>query len=148
MDRRGIFLKEVIPTFIANSLSGKPLIVRSGTQIIDFVFIDDAIAGLVGIMRCVAKLDERLTDTDINICSGAGCSLTGLANMIRTMTSSLSEIIEVPGLDYQTSKFIGDYSKAKEILGYTPTTPLEVGLKRYLDQVSGNVIEYHRKGSL
>jgi UDP-glucose 4-epimerase len=74
-----------------------------------------------------------------NIGSNRETSVNELAQMIRKLTDSTSEIVRVPyktayGPAFEeTRRRVPDVSRAREILGFEAHTPLEEGLQRTLD---------------
>lgn len=125
----------VIPRFVNNALQGKPLIVNGGSQILDFTYVHDTILGLVSLVSHLENNDPNVQNTDFNFTTGVGCSILDLASMIKSLTSTESEIRKVDAREYDVRKFIGDFAKAKRILGYNPKLRLEEGLHRYIQEV-------------
>jgi nucleoside-diphosphate-sugar epimerase len=128
--------ERVIPRFVNNAFRGEPLVVNGGSQILDFTSVHDTIAGLVSLVSHLENRDPSVQNTDFHFTTGVGCSISDLADMIKTLTSARSKIQKVEAKNYDVHKFIGDFTKAKKILGYDPKVRLEDGLKRYIKEVS------------
>jgi UDP-glucose 4-epimerase len=78
-----------------------------------------------------------------NIGSNRETSVNELAQLIRRLTGSTSEIVHVPyetayGPAFEeTRRRVPDVNRAREVLGFEPATSLEDGLQRTLDWFQG-----------
>jgi UDP-glucose 4-epimerase len=97
----------VIPKFADLAHSGRPLILRGGSQIIDFVWIDHVVDALAraGLGPYVAG--------PVNIGSGKGVTIQELAERVIALTRSRSRLKIVPQDQQEVTRFIADVSKAK-----------------------------------
>jgi dTDP-glucose 4,6-dehydratase len=113
-----------IPTFLRQALEGKPMTVfGTGSQTRSFCYVDDLIRGIVSL----AESDEHLP---VNIGNPEERTLLQLAELIKEMTGSDSEIVfeALPVDDPQVRQ--PDITRAQQILGWEPTVELEDGLAR------------------
>jgi UDP-glucose 4-epimerase len=92
----------------------------------------------------VALMDEpRAVGQVFNIGNGNEISIGDLAERIRTLAGSRSEIVRVPYDEAYEAGFedmprrVPDISKAKALVGYAPTVEL--------DEILTRVIEYFRQ---
>jgi nucleoside-diphosphate-sugar epimerase len=116
----------VIPAFVSRARKGESLEVRGPGQVLDFLDVRDAVRA---ILRSVTKLQSTSRGIDpVNIASGEGCTLRGLADRVVEMTHSRSSIHEVAPAAWTPSKFIADISRAKAVLGWEPSIGLSQGL--------------------
>jgi nucleoside-diphosphate-sugar epimerase len=127
--------QRVIPRFMKSALEGEPLILNGGSQVLDFTFIDDVIDGLTSLISRVGSRTESVINNDFHFCSGQGTSIRELAELIKEVTASKSEIIVSPSKRYDVVRFIGDSSKAQRSLGFRITFNIRSGLKEYADRV-------------
>jgi UDP-glucose 4-epimerase len=82
----------VIPNFVANALAGEPLEVHGdGTQVRCFCHVEDAVRALRGLMDDPATAGEVF-----NVGSNAPIRILDLANRVRELTSSRSDLLFVP----------------------------------------------------
>jgi UDP-glucose 4-epimerase len=82
----------VIPTFVSNALAGRPLEVHGdGTQVRCFCHVDDAIRALKALMDAPETAGEIF-----NVGSSTPIRILDLAQRVREVTSSSSEIVFVP----------------------------------------------------
>ncbi|HEY6961778.1 MAG TPA: UDP-glucuronic acid decarboxylase family protein [Gaiellaceae bacterium] len=120
-----------IPTFLRQALDGKPMTVfGTGSQTRSFCYVDDLIRGLVAL----AESGEHLP---VNIGNPEERTLLELAELIKEMTGSESEIVfeALPVDDPQVRK--PDITRAKQILDWEPAIALEDGLARTIESVPG-----------
>lgn len=117
----------VIPLFLEHSRRNEPLIVYGGTQILDFVWVEDVVDALL------ASAGRSGWSGPVNVGSGFGTSIRELAHEIICRTGSQSSIETRPARSLETCAFIADTSKSKQLLGLaSPSAPLF-----HLDKVIG-----------
>ncbi|MEX2210185.1 MAG: UDP-glucuronic acid decarboxylase family protein [Gaiellaceae bacterium] len=115
-----------IPTFIRQAIEDKPLTVfGSGEQTRSFCYVDDLIRGLV-------ELAESGEHLPVNIGNPDEFTLLELAELVLRLSGSKSELVfeALPVDDPQQRR--PDVTRARELLGWEPTVPLEEGLRRLL----------------
>src|SRR2546421_654974 len=115
-----------IPTFVRQALEHEPLTVfGDGSQTRSFCYVDDLIQGLYAL----AMSGEHLP---VNLGNPTELSLLELAQTVIRVTSSKSEIVfeALPVDDPQVRE--PDITRARQVLGWEPKTPLEEGLRRML----------------
>lgn len=119
----------VIPDFIMK-ISNKPEnfeIWGDGSQIRDFLYVDDLVDGLLLTIEKHAKADP------INIATGVPTSITKLINVISNAYGY------TPIIEYDKTKptmipyRMVDIEKAKNILGWKYSIPLEEGIKKTIE---------------
>jgi nucleoside-diphosphate-sugar epimerase len=130
--------ERVTPRFVGKALRGETLTVYGGDQVLDFTFIDDVVDGLTRLIALIENQDQSVLNNDLHFTTCKGCSIADLARLVNTIVGLGSEIKIMQGRDFDVKRFIGDYSKAKRILGYTPKVSLEDGLRKYIETVAGN----------
>ena len=114
----------VVSNFIIQALLGRDItIYGDGSQTRSFCYVDDLIDGLV---RLMGSPDEVVGP--INIGNPVEFSMLQLANIVRELTGSRSRIVHRPLPQDDPRQRQPDISKAQEILGWKPTTPLKEGL--------------------
>ena len=116
-----------VTTFIVQALAGKPITVHGdGTQTRSFTYVDDLIEGIVRLLR--SDYNEP-----VNIGNPEEYTILELAEMIKEISGSDSEIVFEPRPVDDPAVRKPDISRAKEILGWGPTVPVREGLKRTID---------------
>jgi len=104
-----------------------------GSTARDYTFIDDIIQGVT---------TAACHDADFDIFNLGGSethTLTKLIAQIEQATGKKAEIRNLPDQPGDVPLTYADVSKAREILGYHPTTRLEEGIRKYVDWVNGGV---------
>ena len=121
-------------TFVVHALRGEPLTVYGdGDQTRSFCYVDDMIDGLVKLMNSPHEVTGP-----INLGHTREITILELAGMIIRLTGSKSGIIhkELPKDDPRRRQ--PDVTKAKDVLGWAPSTPLETGIEQtigYFDRL-------------
>ncbi len=115
----------VISVFISALVDGRrPAIYGDGEQTRDFTYVANVVDGVL--RACEAPVSGEV----INVATGGRISLNQLFLAVRDLVgSSLEPTYADPRAgDVQDSQ--ADISKARQLLGYTPTVPFEQGLAR------------------
>jgi len=125
----------VIPNFLVQALTGKPLtIYGDGSQTRSFCYVDDLIDGLYQILLSDFK-------EPINLGNPNEMTIKELAEVVNRLTGNRAGVEYLPDLraaeDPQRRQ--PDISRAKEILGWTPTTDLETGLMKTIEDFRGRI---------
>jgi UDP-glucose 4-epimerase len=127
----------VIPTFVKQALSGRPLTVYGdGSQTRCFGYVKDVVGALVALM----DTDESVGEV-FNIGSTEEVSIMQLAERVKGLTGSKSEIITVPYDEAYEEGFedmprrVPDTSKVAALTGFKPTVTL--------DEILQSVVEYY-----
>jgi len=129
----------VIPNFVRQALAGQPITVfGDGQQSRSFTYVGDVVRAVV------ALIDEpRAIGHVFNIGNGFEITIGDLAERIRTLTGSRSEIVKIPYDQAYEAGFedmprrVPDISKIKALVGYAPTVEL--------DEILTRVIEHFRQ---
>ncbi len=128
----------VIPTFVKQALAGKPITVYGdGRQTRCFGYVGDVVGALVKLMDAEDSVGEVF-----NIGSNEEVSILQLAERVKDLTGSKSEIVFVPYDEAYEEGFedmprrVPDISKIARAVGFHPTIKL--------DGILQSVIDYHR----
>ena len=129
----------VIPTFVRQALAGQPITVfGDGTQARSFTYVGDVVRAVVALMS-----EPRAVGQVFNIGNGAEITIGELAERIKALTASPSDIVRIPYDQAYEAGFedmprrVPDITKINTLVGYTPTVDLE--------EILTSVIEYHRQ---
>jgi len=129
----------VIPKFVFQALKGEPMtIYGDGQQTRCFLHVNDAVDALIGLMEHPKAIGDVF-----NIGSQEEISIEDLSKKVVQMTGSASQITYIPYHQAYEEGFeemyrrIPDITKAKNLIGFTPTVNLE-GILR-------DVIEFYQK---
>jgi len=128
----------VVPTFIKQALTGRPITIHGdGTQSRCFTDVSDVVAALVALMDHPAAVGEVF-----NIGSSEEVLIAALAQRVKTLTGSPSEIVHIPyekayGAGFEDMpRRVPDITKIHALIGYRP--------RKSLDAILGGVIDYFR----
>ena len=125
----------VIPTFVRQALAGQPItIFGDGTQSRSFTFVGDVVRAMVALIN-----EPRAIGQVFNIGNGREITITDLAEKVRTLTGSSSDIVRIPYDQAYESGFedmprrVPDISKIAALIGYAPTVELDEILARVIE---------------
>jgi dTDP-glucose 4,6-dehydratase len=113
-----------VPNFLVQSLRNEPITVYGdGSQTRSLCYVDDLIEGVVRLLR---------TDYSdpINLGSENEVTMNQLAKRIRDLSGSSSEIVFKPLPEDDPRQRRPDLTRARQILRWEPTTPLDAGLNK------------------
>ena len=117
----------VIPTFVKQALANRPITVYGdGTQSRCFCYVGDVVNALMKLMD-----NEKSVGQVFNIGSNQEISIIELANKVKELTNSESEIVLVPYDEAYEEGFedmprrVPDTSKANQHIGFAPSVDLE-----------------------
>jgi len=121
-----------IHKFINLALKGLPLSVYgNGNQLRDFTFVSDIVSGTI------AAAEEKAWGETINLGGGKATKLIDLIGLILKETDSRSRIDHEPPQRGDVIRTTADISKAKELLGYSPSVDLRTGIRRQVEWQTG-----------
>ena len=127
----------VIPTFVRQALAGQPITVfGDGTQRRSFTYVGDVVDGLIGLMN-----EPKAIGQVFNIGNGEEISMRALAEKVKAMTESTSDIVTIPYDQAYEAGFedmprrVPDITKIRGLVGYEPKVQLDEILTRVIDYV-------------
>jgi UDP-glucose 4-epimerase len=127
----------VIPTFVRQALAGRPITVYGdGKQTRCFGYVGDVVGALIKLLDTNDSVGQVY-----NIGSSEEISIAKLAEKIKELTNSDSEIVFVPYDEAYEEGFedmprrVPDTSKIKQLVGFEP--------RMKLDGILQSVIDYH-----
>lgn len=122
----------VISNFITQALRGEPLtIYGDGKQTRSFCYVDDLLRGMMALM------DQDAETGPVNIGNPGEYTMLQLAEeVLQAIPESKSTITFVPLPQDDPKQRCPDITKAKSLLGWSPTIDLKTGLQR--------TVEYYR----
>jgi len=122
------FRGELIPKMIVRAMNRQPLVIfGDGSQTRDFVYVEDA-------ARAVISVAENLNcrNLSMNFCSGVETSILQIAKLIcKSFSLDPNEFIQnQPVRPGDVKRHLGDNSKFKDAVGFTPNISIEEGIHR------------------
>jgi nucleoside-diphosphate-sugar epimerase len=119
----------VIPLFIRKAIKNENLVVFGKDKILDFTYIDDAVEGVIKVIKRFNKVKNNI----FNIATGKGTKILFVAQLIKKFLNSKSRIIIKQNRPGEVVKYIADISKAKKLLNYEPRTDIVKGIKKTIE---------------
>lgn len=119
----------VVSNFALQALRGQPItIYGDGQQTRSFCYVEDTVDGLIKLMNSGDFVSEP-----VNIGNPNEITIRQLAEHVIAMTGSRSNLIfeELPTDDPTRRK--PDITRAKTLIGWSPTVPLAAGLRQTVD---------------
>jgi UDP-glucose 4-epimerase len=129
----------VIPTFVRQALAGRPITVYgNGKQTRCFGYVGDVVGALIKLMDHPDSVGQVF-----NIGSSEEISILELAEKVKQLTESDSEIVFVPYDEAYEEGFedmprrVPDITKIKELVGFNPDMELTGILQSVINYLSG-----------
>lgn len=122
----------VISLFAERLTAGLPITVfGDGTQVRDFVYVGDVVAGLAAAMAAC-----RAGAQVLNICTGVATSVDRLIRELATQTATTPAVEYAPARPGDLYHSVGDPARAAAMLGFRARTPLAEGLAALLNAMA------------
>jgi UDP-glucose 4-epimerase len=125
----------VIPSFVRQALAGEPITVfGDGSQSRSFTYVGDVVRGLIALIN-----EPNAVGQVFNIGNGQEITIQALAEKVKAMTGSRSEIVRIPYDQAYESGFedmprrVPDIRKVSALVGYRPTVELDETLERIIE---------------
>src|SRR5262249_6823399 len=114
--------------FIESAIAGESMqIAGDGEDRLDFTYIDDLVQGLLRVIGDPAARNETF-----NLTYGEARTVGEVASIVQSRYPETSiEYLERDRLMPMRGTL--DVTKARELLGYEPRNPIDVGIPRYID---------------
>jgi len=124
----------VMSAFIIKILKGQqPIIYGTGEKRRDFVYVDD-----VNDFHLTCIQDDRTNGRVFNVGSGTNYSVREILGKISKMLKIIPNPIYNDDLPGEAQLTLADITEAKS-LGWKPKTSLDVGLKRAIEYIRGEM---------
>jgi UDP-glucose 4-epimerase len=126
----------VVERMLSQMLNGeKEVHLGDPEPVRDFLYASDHVEGYVKALNHPEAVGEIF-----NICTGTGIKISELAKKCAEMTGFQGDIVwsTIPRRPLDIYTLIGDNTKARNVLGWTPTVSLEDGLKMTIEGLKQN----------
>jgi dTDP-glucose 4,6-dehydratase len=121
----------MIPNFVSQALSGRPLTVYGdGSQTRSVQYVDDLIEG---VWRLMKSSEVR----PLNIGNPQEHTVGEIAELVIELSGGEGGIIHEPLPEDDPRRRCPDITRARETLGWEPRVPVREGLKKTLDWFAG-----------
>ena len=127
--------RNVIPNFIYWAIKGQPLpVTGDGEATRDFTYVGDLVDGLLR-----AGVMEEAVGEEFNLGSATETRVIDLANSINRLTRNTAGVRFVGRRKWDTkTRLLSCVDKAGDLIGYRPSTPIEVGLGKTVEWFEEN----------
>jgi dTDP-glucose 4,6-dehydratase len=116
-----------VPNFITQALAGRPLTIHGdGRQTRSLCYVDDLVAGILSVL-------DSSHHVPFNLGGEAEVTVLELAQTIRRLSGSESEIVFLAAAEDDPRQRRPDLSRSRRLLGWEPRVPLDAGLSRTLE---------------
>jgi len=129
----------VVPRFVSQAVRGEPLTVYgSGDQTRCFCYVGDAVRGILALMD-----EPRAEGRVFNLGGSEEVSIADLALRVIDLAGSTSKLRHVPYEEAYEEGFedmqrrVPDTTRARELVGFTPTVGLDGLIRSVLDEQRG-----------
>jgi UDP-glucose 4-epimerase len=121
-------MDRVLPLWMHQLSRGEPIVVFGEDKTLDFTYIDDCVDGIA---HGVYKLFEGAASNEtINLAYGQGNTLLHAAELIAQQLGVEPQLTVAPSLLGEVTHYVADVRKAREVLGWSPTTTLDEGIPK------------------
>lgn len=127
----------VIPNFVRQALAGRPITVfGDGTQSRSFTYVGDVVRAMVELIDEPAAIGQVF-----NIGNTSEISINALAEKVKALTGSSSDIVRIPYERAYEAGFedmprrVPDLTKLEKLIGYKPTVELDEILEKVIESV-------------
>lgn len=127
----------LLPALVSGLGRKQRVAISSGTQILDFVYVDDIVEALI---RADRHIRDHGAVTTWNVATGRGYSVRDFAEMVAAamrVDPALLGFGEISMRKDDEPWLVGDPRLMHEELGWSPSTPLDAGIKAAIKVMSG-----------
>ena len=126
----------VISNFCVQALTGQDITMYGdGSQTRSFCYITDLVEGLVRLMN------RESVHEPVNLGNPEEFTILELAQKILSMTQSAAQVVYRPLPPDDPVKRRPDISRARELLGWQPTVPLDAGLQETIPHFQTKLLQ-------
>ena len=135
----------VVPAFAWNAVMGDTLRVEGADHTFDFTHIDDAVRGIASLIRVLTGGEEP---PPTHLLTGCPLTLGKVAALAVELAGTGAPIVQAPPRSFDVSRFCGDPSRARRLLGWIPRVTLSQGLARLIRDFRGELgMPEHREAA-
>ena len=125
----------ILPSFFSQAFRNEPITLHGdGMQTRSFCFVSDLAAGLFALMQS--------SETEpVNVGNPSEITVKDMADRVKTLTHSKSEIVMIPGRPEDPKRRKPDITRARTRIGWEPKVDLEKGLQLSLEYFRGAILK-------
>lgn len=126
--------ERVVPLFIRRAKANEPLTIFGKDKCLDFTYIDDCVSGIV---QAIEHWDTA-KNTTYNLAYGEGTTIVRVAERVKELLGSTSEITIGESRRGEVIRYIADISKAKKAFGFEAKVGFEEGIQKAVEWYGKN----------
>lgn len=131
-------LTKLVPYVIRCLLRGEDTKITSGTRLIDWIYVDDVVDGLIRLAIC-----EGVDGVSVDLGSGAAIAIRELVEKIYALmavgrTPAFGALADRPLEPFR----IANVAESKRLIGWTPQVALNTGLQRTIEWYRERFVEH------
>jgi nucleoside-diphosphate-sugar epimerase len=119
----------LLPSLIRDLAAGQPVKLSAGTQVRDFVHVDDVCAGMIAALTALA--DKKMPSGAYNIATGTGHSVSDFARTVARAANADPELLQFGALPFRPDDLpyvVGSPAKMREACGWHAGISLDHGI--------------------
>ena len=125
----------VVPAFARAAVLGRELRVDGADHTFDFTHIDDVTRGIVALAELLSARGD--VPPPSHFVSGTPTTLGELAAAAIRIAGTRASIRHAPPRSFDVARFVGNFARARALLGWSPRVGLEEGLTRLIRAFRG-----------
>ena len=126
--------ERVVPLFFRRAKANESLAIFGKEKCLDFTYIDDTVDGII---KAIENFEASKNNT-YNLAFGEGTTIVHLANRMKELLGSTSELTIGEARTGEVTRYIADISKATKAFGYNPKTSFEEGIQKSVEWYTKN----------
>jgi nucleoside-diphosphate-sugar epimerase len=127
----------VTPAFCSAAAAGGQIRIDGKDNGFDFTHVDDVAEGVCRMIELVDSSSSMIAPT--HFVSGELYSLEQLAELAIEAAAKPCRVMHAPPRTFDVSRFVGDPSRAVQVIGWRSTTTLELGVRRLVRDFSNQI---------
>ena len=137
--------RAVLPTIIVQALASEEIRLGALTPRRDLLYVGDTAAGAMRMAE-----EESTIGTTLNLATGSDISIGELVEMVQDELGTDKQIVtdeaRIRPEKSEVMQLLGDATRAREMLGWTPETGLKEGIRETIAWVERNMHLFHDRG--
>lgn len=125
----------VVPAFASAATQGAPLRIDGSEHTFDFTHLNDTVRGIISLVHALENGAHALPP--IHFLTGNSTTLGELASLAIELARSESAIVQAPPRSYDVARFVGNPTRAKDLLDWTPRISIREGMNRLIQDFRG-----------
>lgn len=115
----------ITPLFIERIAKGLDITIFGKEKVLDFTYIDDAVAGIMGVIRHF----DRAKSEVLNIADGRGISLLYFAEYLQKLLEQTVAVQVQKNRPGEITRYVANIRRATKRIGFRPQVSVEEGLQ-------------------